>query len=513
MGDLSQITFPLRETLTLSVPPHWRDHHFQGQPVLPAVEAMAVLARRFEDIGSGLPVRTMAQVRFAKFLPLDPALNPIQVQYEADLCDQGGIRTALVTKTRSKTGTISRTIEHAGMVFNPRAEPPRPWPVDLAATLSGPCTWVEPDIIYKELVPFGPGFRSICSPLALSDEGAMARVRAPELPDDPPDSLLGSPFPLDGAFHAACVWGQRHAGIVAFPVGIDQRTVFIPTQAHETYCAKILTVQGAGPVLRFDIEIRDHSGRLRETARGVAMRDVSHGRWRPPAWIARDTAAAPHDLWSGLCDAAVILERRHVAAFAHLALSPTESQRMTDMGTRRRNAYICARLACKRLWRSLSPAGDREAAALETVSVDRPHPVIPLVEGQQSYFCTVSHDDRFAVAAAGGAPIGVDVAKISSRAHHCRRIFMTPSEQALKAPHTISDLEAALRIWSVKEAASKALNMTLADAWEHIEVLALEEDCSRVKGPNGRRLTAHHAGYDGHLFTLMGGRGSNPEER
>jgi phosphopantetheinyl transferase len=197
-----------------------------------------------------------------------------------------------------------------------------------------------------------------------------------------------------------------------------------------------------------------------------------------------------------------------LADFAGLALSPAESRRMTGMGERRRNAYLCARLAIKRLWRKLASAGNRKAAAIETVTANGPQPVIPLVAGQP-YFCSVSHDDRFAVAVAGKRPLGVDVAKISPRPHRCRRIFMKPSEQALIAPKSISDQEAALRIWSVKEAAAKALDLSLADAWEQIKVLTLEEKISRFKHVDGAAASALHATFQGHLFTLIQGLNDN----
>jgi len=34
--------------------------------------------------------------------------------------------------------------------------------------------------------------------------------------------LLGSPFPLDAAMHAACVWGQRFGGIVPFLLALKK---------------------------------------------------------------------------------------------------------------------------------------------------------------------------------------------------------------------------------------------------------------------------------------------------
>jgi len=36
---------------------------------------------------------------------------------------------------------------------------------------------------------------------------------------------LGSPFPLDAAMHAACVWGQRFGGIVPFSCCFEKRVI------------------------------------------------------------------------------------------------------------------------------------------------------------------------------------------------------------------------------------------------------------------------------------------------
>ena len=59
--------------------------------------------------------------------------------------------------------------------------------------------------------------------------GAVAEITAPDVPDAGPEaSLLGSPFAFDAAMHAACIWGQRFAGVVPFPVGFDGRRVHVP---------------------------------------------------------------------------------------------------------------------------------------------------------------------------------------------------------------------------------------------------------------------------------------------
>ena len=90
---------------------------------------------------------------------------------------------------------------------------------------------------------------------------------------------------LDAAFHAACVWGQRFSGVVAFPVGVETRVVINPTQPGGTYISTATPVRADSDILIFDICIYGEDHTLYEIALGVHMRDVSAGRMKPPSWI------------------------------------------------------------------------------------------------------------------------------------------------------------------------------------------------------------------------------------
>ncbi|MFV9646580.1 MAG: hypothetical protein ACNYWU_12220, partial [Desulfobacterales bacterium] len=96
---------------------------------------------------------------------------------------------------------------------------------------------------------------------------------------------LGSPFPLDAAFHAACAWGQRYSAVVGFPVGFDKRIVIQPTRPGDSYTCLILPVNVTTDLLAFDIWLYDLNGILFEAVSGVQMRDVSAGRMKPPQWV------------------------------------------------------------------------------------------------------------------------------------------------------------------------------------------------------------------------------------
>jgi hypothetical protein len=104
--------------------------------------------------------------------------------------------------------------------------------------------------------------------------------------------LLGSPFPLDAAYHGACVWGQRYARMVAFPVGFESRTIWRHTRPGEAYFCRVLPVRMHPDRLVFDLWIGDENGFFFESSRGVCMKDVSAGRMKPPQWIMADVSVS-----------------------------------------------------------------------------------------------------------------------------------------------------------------------------------------------------------------------------
>ena len=141
-------------------------------------------------------------------------------------------------------------------------------------------------LLYRDLVPFGKAYQNITGELLLSPEGAVAQLYGGE--GEANDELIGSPFPLDAALHAACAWGQRYAGIVAFPVGFAERIIYRKTTKERKYIGRINPVNVSREPLIFDAFIYDLDGIIHESVSGMQMRDVSQGRLRPPDCIKAD---------------------------------------------------------------------------------------------------------------------------------------------------------------------------------------------------------------------------------
>ena len=234
-----------------------------------------------------IPVTDLAEIRFDKFLFLDTGPGRVLAEMHLAPLPDGRLRAALETRHPMPRAGLTRVMTHASMIFGECARTPKlPYP----ALSGGDLKAVPAEAIYRELVPFGQGYQNLLGDLMIGPQGALGRVRSPAR--DSRRFVLGSPYALDAAFHAACVWSQRFAGTVAFPVSLGRRRVFEPTVSSETYRIRAVPASGSAAVLKFDICIYDERGKPREAAWGVCMRDVSGGRRRPPDWIVRTPTPA-----------------------------------------------------------------------------------------------------------------------------------------------------------------------------------------------------------------------------
>ena len=285
MERLPKIKDRVRLPLTIKVPPYLMDHQFQSKAVLPAVEAMEVLAESTQARFPGTAVHCIRNARFDKFLVIEANCDEINAFNDIESFDNGMVVSKLITKTRSGKAMITRTREHATLSFHEVTNGSEPLSLEILAA-SGPSSsecHISVETIYKSLVPFGPSYHNLKDGVTISDKGAMGAVYAPSLGN--PAGPLGSPFPLDAAFHAACVWGQRYAGLVGFPVGFALRRLFSPTRPENAYIAGIFPKEVHSDRFLVDIWISDMAGVFQEAVLDVVMKDVSGGRMKPPSWI------------------------------------------------------------------------------------------------------------------------------------------------------------------------------------------------------------------------------------
>ncbi len=505
MEGLSQIEEKVRVPVDIAVHPHLMDHCVEGQAVLPAVEAMQILSASVKALKPDMDVACLAYVRFDKFLYIQPDTKHLTAFNDISVHENGNITAELLTKTKSPKTPITRIKEHARICFIKNTAEKPPLPLDLASALEGISFDIPAHRIYRDLVPFGPAYHNIQDVLHISEDGAVANIRAPVTRDSRDNSaLLGSPFPLDAAFHSACVWGQRFARFVAFPVGFEKRMIFNRTRPGETYISRVIPVKTGSDLLVFDVWIYDSQGVLFEAVSGVQMKDISAGRMKPPQWIIFDGKPKERKLILKDPDCLSIIELKTLMPFAEKSLAGDELKRFEKMGKKRKQSYLAARLACKRLSRKLSGNDiNTPADHITTICSDQSRPSCPLTDGSKPFSCAASHDDRFAVAVASGKRVGIDVEKISEKVLKSQDLYMSKDEQALVQDSCLGETESALRVWSIKEAVSKALNTNLADSWKRVRVKDIGSHESCIGIDNKGDYTVFHDTVDRHLFTII----------
>ncbi len=279
MEDLPAIIEEKTISLTFTIENYMRDHYFLGRTILPAVELMQIMSRTAHTHLPGLDPGRLQEIDFLRFITFDSEVKSIELFNRLEVFDSGSVTSRIMTRQSGKSG-ITRTKEHVTARF----------PNDDLDNISeyipgfeGECLEVTPESIYRELVPFGPSYRNIEGPLLVSNRGTLCRVSGGT--GKASSGPLGSPFPLDAAFHAASVWCQRYRGFVGFPVGIAHRRVLKQTEAGKLYFSRTMAKEQGRDFLTVDIWIYDDRDELYEIIKGVRFRDVSAGKIVPPLWI------------------------------------------------------------------------------------------------------------------------------------------------------------------------------------------------------------------------------------
>lgn len=495
MEDLPALRNSGRGPLRIRAVPYLRDHRLMDRAVLPAVESLQALAARAAGHLPRTGGRVMRDASFSRFLEIHPHDEFIEASGEIAMSGNGDVSARLVSMKRLGSG-VGRAMEHAAVTFSDEDKKPAPPAYDLASSLEGISFALDAARLYEEIVPFGPAYHNAEGTLYLSGDGALCRVKSPPFESLP--GPLGSPFPLDAALHCACAWGQRYAGISSLPIGFDERLVVNPTERGGSYWCRVFPAGSDGKTLLFDIWILDEEGELRETARGVRMRDAAGSP--PPDWIRLGAEPVLINLMKR-CKAMSVVELGALAPFAYRSFSPRERERSSSMGAKRMKSFTGARLACKRLTRRLM-GGDSSlsAEAIETLDGEGIRPRCG-GGGSPGLYCSVSHNGRFAVAVASDRRIGIDVELLSERVLKSRHLYMSEDEQEIARSFPLGPVQGALRVWSIKEAAAKALDLHLAESWKTVEVksLGVHESLAQL---GDRSAIIFHDTVEEHLFTL-----------
>ena len=273
-----------RIPISIPVQPWFRDHHFNEKVIFPAVEIMLFLTKYARDIRPDIHPENMTGASFSKFLEIPPGAAELPALLEYD--DNGdALCLKLLSKIQLKT--MSRIKEHAEIGFSFSSEESTPVePITVKST----DLLIDAERIYRELVPFGPTYRSLTGELHISSRRAWSSLQAPLVTrQHEMEKEIGSPFPLDGAMHAPLSGRQCLADFVPFPTGFAQRYIHKATRPGEAYSTTIIPVSMTENELVFNLSIFDTERQPCETVKGLRMQDVSGGAITPPKDLPRPT--------------------------------------------------------------------------------------------------------------------------------------------------------------------------------------------------------------------------------
>ena len=117
-------------------------------------------------------------------------------------------------------------------------------------------------------------------------------------------------------------------------------------------------------------------------------------------------------------------------------------------------------------------------------------------------YCSVSHSSRLVVAVAHRHPIGIDLEIVSEKVMRTKHLFMSPRESELVSLSGLGPERAATRLWTIKEAAAKALGLHLFQAIREVEVVRLVEE-DGVMRYQEKTYPVRHAEGNGYVVTLI----------
>jgi len=209
--------------------------------------------------------------------------------------------------------------------------------------------------------------------------------------------------------------------------------------------------------------------------------------------------------WPGMerlntvCMGIVLLDIEHLLPNEKDLLTHREAARAEELGPRRRRSFIAARVALKRLARQIALAEkDTPDSDIETLGPDRVRPCL----AESGLHCSVSHTNRFSVAAGHVHPVGVDIEVVSEKAVRIWHLFMPSKNAGLLSTSGIGPERTATRAWTIKETAAKAFGLDLSEAIREVEIVLVGEQESEIRH-RGKTYSVKHAEGEGHVLSLL----------
>ncbi|MEW6349527.1 MAG: SDR family NAD(P)-dependent oxidoreductase [Thermodesulfobacteriota bacterium] len=466
----------LRATVFLDPKHPLLDHHrIERAAVFPGVgglEVMRAAARTFDQSlvdADFSDIRFHSPVKVFKDLPFEAEVQATRIK-DAD----GEYLCRIVSWMRDKAGRRvgAERLHHECRVTRSRKRPSRTHDSEL---------WTDSIRIgHREIYEdffHGPAFYFL-EHLQIHAEGrgVRFRFRDTELRDVMFTDLV--PAVVEAVFQAGAGFGGVARGVMILPVGTGNIALHAENMAPcdgELVLVGERSMEGVEnrKVLRFDGEIRDREGRVVLSFTGVEMAELQP---KPPM-IGM--------VYERMVPVASILEQmdrdreRFVAELFHASELPELEKKVVP---KRAAEWVAGRLALKTGVRGLLATLHESAPGLNEICVEPDDMGKPSVKlsGREPWKGAVSltHSNGMAMAAVSApgdlAGLGIDVERVEARSDAWAEDYFTPEELAL-ADRSGNRHKTLTMLWSLKEAALKALGIGLRVDLKEISVVNLNE--------------------------------------
>jgi phosphopantetheinyl transferase len=209
--------------------------------------------------------------------------------------------------------------------------------------------------------------------------------------------------------------------------------------------------------------------------------------------------------WSGMegirsaCLGMTLLDIEALGTAGGSLFTVREAEKASHLGSRRLRTFTATRTALKMLARQVGLVErSKPDWMIETLGHDGIKPCL----GESRVYCSASHSARFVVAVAHGHPIGVDIEGLAIKFMRTHHIFLRPTEQNLISLSDLSPERTVTRLWTTKEAAAKALDLQLFEAFRAVEVVKVGENEGDWRYQE-KTFPAKHAEGNGQVITLV----------
>ena len=489
------------------------DPSLLGLPVVPLTVTMEMLAEAAALLEPHRVCTGMRDIRAARWVTIEqPGYT---VELTAKQKSPGEIHVAL--REAGNASALRPVFAEAIVLFGDHA-PASGGPMPFQLENERPSAW-DPAMLYRTGMFHGPMMQGVKSVERAGRNGTSATLRtlpAGELFNgNPYPAFVFDPILLDAAGQVVAYWFWEaiQKGTDLFPYRVASFDIFAPAPPAGTELeCRVIRKFESEMVVHSDIEVLDRAGKVYyrllgwETRRFPQPPRFLHFRVSPEeAYVSSPWPEPVEKLAAGSKIAcrkiddlsSEFLESSHniwLKALAYLALNPAERMEWEDKKAvgKRKQEWLLGRCAAKDAVREL--LASERGAVLNAADIEIAYDAHGKPETRGAWMqrlgvkpsISITHSHGVAAAVASLDPrarVGIDIETLDRPASHYEKLAFRDQERAMLTERVAAGQhdEWALRLWTAKEAVSKALGQGFHQGLHSLHITNFDKATGQVE--------------------------------